>query len=77
MTEYTLIDVPAYGWLCRIDKNNTEVYRGEYQKTPLEAIEKAIEWNDDYELRAAAAELAAITPREDQEALMFELRDGY
>lgn len=42
--EYILIDVPRYGWLCRIEQDGTEIYRGEYQMTYFAAMEKALEF---------------------------------
>ena len=44
MTEYILIEVPKYGWLCRIEKDGRELYRGEYQACYIVAMEKAFEW---------------------------------
>lgn len=47
MTEYILIEVPRYGWLCRIEQAGKEIYRGEYQLTPYDAFEKAREWQEE------------------------------
>lgn len=47
MINYLLTDVPKYGWLCRINKDGAEIYRGEYQMTYFEAMEKALEWQEE------------------------------
>ncbi len=49
MFEYILIDVPKYGWLCKILNDDKEVYRGEYQLTYFEAMEKALDWVSEHE----------------------------
>ena len=45
--QYILTDVPKYGWLCKIHEHDQEIYRGEFHLTYFEAMEKALEWQED------------------------------
>jgi hypothetical protein len=36
-------EVKGYGWLPIVEKDGKEVYRGEFKKTPLEAINKCLD----------------------------------
>lgn len=77
MTEYILINVPSYGWLCKINHDGKEIYRGEYQIDPHYALETAMDWQDTLDLQRMAANLAAATPPAEREELLKELREGY
>ena len=46
MKQYILIDVKGYGWLCRLEIDGTEVYRGEFQTSYYGAMEHAFEWEE-------------------------------
>lgn len=41
--------VPRYGWLPIIEEDGKEKYRGEYQTTPAECLQKSIEWLEEKE----------------------------
>lgn len=44
MKYYILTEVRGYGWLCKIELDENEIYRGEFQPTFESAMNKAIEW---------------------------------
>ena len=44
MIEYNLIEVPNYGWLCKIYKDGAEIYRGEFKPVYIVAMERALEF---------------------------------
>lgn len=46
MTIYLLTEVKGYGWLCRIEIDGVEQYRGSFEPDAYTAMDKAFEWED-------------------------------
>ncbi len=47
--EFVQVRVPRYGWLGKIIEGGKEIYRGEFQATPAESLQKSIEWLEEKE----------------------------